>query len=129
MSDSLGISLSGLQLNATRAGVAANNIANSQSTGPASDPSRAYQPQQVRAVSAGEGGGVRAVVEGTQPATTPAYAPTDANADEQGMVAMPNVNLEQQVIEQMTAVTGYRANAAAIKTLAAMDKALLDIKV
>lgn len=129
MSDAMNIALSGLNLNAKRVGVSANNVANMTTSGPADNPGAAYQPQRVQAVSAGEGGGVNAVVQNTDPATFPAYSPNDANANAEGMVAMPNVNLEAEMVEQMMAVTGYKANAAAIKTLAAMDKALLDIKV
>ncbi len=128
MSDALNIALSGMNLNAKRLGVSANNVANMQSTGPADNPGAAYQPQRVQSVSAGEGGGVQAVVQNVQPATSTAYSPNDANANAEGLVAMPNVSLEAEVIEQMMAVTGYKANAAAIKTLAAMEKALLDIK-
>jgi flagellar basal-body rod protein FlgC len=129
MSDAMNIALSGLNLNSKRVGVSANNVANMLTSGPADNPGAAYQPQRVQAVSAGEGGGVSAVIQNVAPATTPAYAPNDANANAEGLVAMPNVNLEAEMVEQMMAVTGYKANAAAIKTLAAMDKALLDIKV
>jgi flagellar basal-body rod protein FlgC len=129
MRDILGIALSGLSANATRLGVSANNVANIATTGSADDPASAYQPQRAVPVSAGEGGGVRVTIQNTDPATVPAFSPGDPNANAEGMVALPNISLEQEVVEQMMAVTGYKANASVIKTLAAMDKALLDIKV
>jgi flagellar basal-body rod protein FlgC len=126
MNSALNIALSGLQANATRVAVSANNIANMRTTGRADAPETAYQPQEVSAV-AQEGGGVEVNVRGTDPATTTAYAPTDANADAEGQVAMPNVSLEKEMVDNMMAVTGYKANATVIRSLAAMDKSLLDI--
>lgn len=129
MTSAMNIALSGLLANATRVGVSANNVANMASTGSADDPSTAYQPQRAVLTSAGEQGGVRVTIQDTEPATVPAFSPSDPNANAEGLVALPNVSLEQEMVEQMMAVTGYKANASVIKTLAAMDKALLDIKV
>lgn len=127
MSDSMNIALSGLQANATRFATAANNIANVRSTSSADTPEEAYQPQQTSTLSV-ETGGVTTITETQNPSTYTAYSPTDPNANADGMVAMPNVNIDAEMVESMMAVTGYKANASAIRTLQAMDRSLLDIK-
>lgn len=121
------IALSGLQANATRFATAANNIANARTTSSADTPEKAYQAQETSTIDVGAGG-TRAVTDSANPATYAAYSPTDPNANAEGLVAMPNVNLDQEMVNSMMAVTGYKANAAAIRTLQAMDRSLLDIK-
>lgn len=128
MISSLSASLSGLQANAARVATAANNIANVRSTGPADQPQRAYQPQ-VTTTEALAGGGVTTKTQTVTPPTTTAYAPEDPNANAEGLVAMPNVSLENEMIEQQTAVIGYKANASAVRVASEMDKSLLDLMV
>ncbi len=127
MGDSLSIALSGLQANAARVGVAASNLANLRTSGKVDAPETAYQPQQT-VLTAQADGGVTAAIKPVEPATETVYAPTDANADADGLVAMPNVSVEQNLVDSLMATTGYTANASVIKTLAAMDRSLLDIK-
>lgn len=127
MGDSLSIALSGLQANAVRVGVAASNLTNLRTSGKVDAPETAYQPQQTL-LTAQATGGVTAEVVPVEPATNTVYAPSDANADADGLVAMPNVSMEQNLVDSLMATTGYTANAGVIKTLAAMDRALLDIR-
>jgi len=128
MISSYSIALSGLNASSTRLGVAANNIANAQTTGAADNPSSAYQPQEVVQQSAGESGGVTVSIRNTDPATIPAYVPTDANANADRLVALPNVSLENEMVTMITAKASYKANLSVIQTQSDMDKALLDIK-
>ena len=79
MVDAVHNALSGLMASAKRAGVAANNIANAQTTGPvqpARGESSPYTPQDVVAVS-DLNGGVRADVVNRNPGTEVIYNPND----------------------------------------------------
>ncbi len=123
----MNISLSGLRANETRLAVSADNVANMATTGKVGDASSGYKAKEVQQSSQAGGGVSTKVVETAVPQVA-AFSPNDPNADEQGLVSMPNVDLSQETINQMMAVTGYKANAAAIRTLSGMEQALLDIK-
>lgn len=127
MVDALGSALSGLMLNSRKLDAAASNIANAQSNASLGKPEAAYQPVDVEGATNADGT-VRVVESTRDPATVAAYDPSSANANSEGMVAMPNVSLEEELINQKMATIGYKANANAIHALAAMDKSLLDIK-
>lgn len=120
MSSSYSIALSGMNAYATRIGVSANNVANAQTPN--------YQPQAVEQTAQAEGG-VSVRVGNSAAGTSQAYQPNSEGADEQGMVNVPNVDFAQEAIEQRMDVAGYKANAAVIRTLSAMDKDLLNLKV
>lgn len=119
MTSTYDIALSGLNAYATRLSVSANNVAN------AATPN--YQKQEV-VQSAEAGGGVAVAVQNSADGSQPVYSPDSADANSQGLVNLPNVDFAQEAVEQRMAVAGYAANAAVIKTLAAMDKDLLDIR-
>lgn len=118
MNAAYGIALSGLNAYATRMGVSANNVANAVTPD--------YQPQEV-AQTAQANGGVSVEVQNSDSGTVPVYSPDSGLADSQGYVNLPNVDYAQEAVEQRMDVAGYKANAAVIKTLAAMDKDLLNI--
>lgn len=128
MASSYDIALSGMRYNETRLAVSANNVANMATTGKVDDPTSGYKAQQVSGVAQADGG-VVADVQDSSPAQVQAYSPNDPNANAEGLVNLPNVDLTQETVNQMMAVTGYKANASVVRTLAAMDKSLLDIKV
>ena len=99
MSSILSIAVSGITAASERLQVSANNVANANSDGPlpSADPAtaaqypQAYTPQTVNQVETA-GGGTKAVVANVQPGTIAAYDPTAPYADQNGMVAEPNVN-------------------------------------
>lgn len=124
-------SLSGLMAQSKRLAVSAENIANMRSRGlredgPAEQPG-AYVPRQVEEVTT-EGGGVRAVERPVDPASVKIYAPSRPDADAEGVAAVPNVNLAEELVNQILAQRAYEANAAAIRTQDEMTDRLLDIK-
>ena len=114
------IALSGLNANATRVAVSANNVANAQTPD--------YQPEEV-AQSSVAGGGVSVEVQESDAGTYQSYQPDSAGANDEGFVSMPNVDYAAEAVDQRMAVAGYKANAAVIRTLSAMDRDLLDISV
>lgn len=111
--------LSGMNANATRVAVSANNVANARTPD--------YQPQEVVQTSQA-GGGVDVSVTESSAGASSYYQPDTPGANAEGYVSMPNVDYGAEAVEQRMAVAGYKANAAVIKTLAAMDKDLLDIQ-
>jgi flagellar basal-body rod protein FlgC len=124
-------SLSGLMANSKRVAVSADNIANMRSRGvrpegPAQQPG-AYVPKQVQDVTAA-GGGVRAEVRPVTPPSVEVYAPGSPDADANGIAAIPNVNLAEELVTQIQAQRAYEANAKALKTQDELTDSLLDIK-
>ena len=114
-----------------RLAVSADNVANMRSRGvdpdgPAAQPG-AFQPKQVKEVSTG-GGGVRGELRPVTPASIQTYEPGSPDADAEGLVNRPNVNLAEELVTQIQAQRAYEANAAAIRTQDEVTDTLLDIK-
>jgi flagellar basal-body rod protein FlgC len=114
--------------------VSASNIANLESNGPlpgapnAGGYPAAYAAQRVDQVDVA-GGGTLATVTTASPGTVAGYDPTAPYADKNGMVAVPNVDLVNETLQQITAREDFQLNAKVIRVETEMMKALLDIKV
>lgn len=129
----LDISASGLYAERTRMNVIANNLANANSTRtPEGGPFRrqlvvlqgteATEPNQMKNL----GVTVTGVVD--DPSVFPlVYNPghPDANAD--GYVAMPNVNIVEEMVDMITALRAYEANITAIDANKTIVRRSLDI--
>jgi len=125
--------------------VAASNIANVRTTGPlpASDGSTsagaasssasfpaAYVPLQVNQVDQSSGstpGGTSANVSTVSPSYTAQSDPTAPFANQEGLVAAPNVDLANEFVQLATAKYSYIANAKVIRAYSETEKTLLDI--
>ena len=109
---------SALDAEHTRLDVIAQNIANSQTTHDVDG--KPYQRRVVifenalnSAMNAGDSGlpTVRvARVERDQAPSTKLYLPENPDADEHGMVAMPNVNIQQEMADMISASRAFEAN-------------------
>jgi len=55
------------------------------------------------------------------------YDPNHPDADEKGYVAMPNINLMEEMVNMITAARSYEANVAAVKASKSMALKALDI--
>ena len=135
-----GISSTSSALNAqrTRLDFIAQNIANAQTTrGPDGRP---FQRQIVSFESellrAGEGGGFGGAglstvrVADVRPDPTPGqriHDPGHPDADAQGMVTLPNVNLAYEMVDLITASRAYEANLAVAKNSRQMALKTLEI--
>jgi flagellar basal-body rod protein FlgC len=129
------IALSGMNAAARRLEVSASNVANVRSTGalpnadgtvPAGAPT-AYAPLElVQTESAG--GGTQTTVTTAKPATTAVSDPQAPFANESGLVASPNVDLAQEMINQLVAKYSFAANARVMKADDDMSKSLLDVR-
>jgi flagellar basal-body rod protein FlgC len=128
------IATSGMAAATRRLEVSARNVANVLSAGPlpSADASvtasfSAYVPLRVDQVETA-GGGTAANVSPVSPSHVPAYDPNAPYADANGMVATPNVDLADEIVQQMVARYTFAANAGVMRTNADMMKSLLDIK-
>jgi flagellar basal-body rod protein FlgC len=128
------IALSGMNAAARRLEVSASNVANVMSTGalpnadgtvPAGAP-RAYAPLEL-VQTASAGGGTQTAVTTATPSTIAVSDPQAPFANENGLVAAPNIDLAQELIGQLIASYSFAANARVMKADDRMTGALLNI--
>jgi flagellar basal-body rod protein FlgC len=128
------IALSGMSAATRRLDVSASNVANAMSTGalpnadgtlPAGAPP-AYAPLAL-IQTASAGGGTQTTVTTVTPSTTAVSNPQAPFANQDGLVAAPNVDLSQEMVGQMLASYSFAANATVMKAYDSMTKALLNI--
>lgn len=140
------IATSGLSAASWRVSVAASNIANVRTTGPlpASGASAgaassstssaypaAYVPLRVDQVDQSSGstpGGTAATVSTVSPSYTAQSDPSAPYANQDGLVAAPNVDLASEFVQLATAKYSFIANAKVIQAYSETTESLLDIK-
>lgn len=123
------VAVSGLLAQSSVAAAHAQNIANAGVTGkPSPRPGErvAYQPIDPVTIST-EGGNIAAQFVPVQPGSVTYYDPSSADSNEEGLVAVPNVNLEEEIVGLLTAKTAYAADAKIISVQREMDRDLLNI--
>lgn len=145
ISDSLAVSVSGLDAQRRRLNVIASNLANAQSTktpngGPykrrdvvfrSTPVPNAFQ-RTLRQVSTGpaaralEGVTVSKIVEDHKPGQL-IYDPHHPDADRKGFVRLPNVNVMEEMVNMIGASRAYEANVQAINATRAMWNKALEI--
>jgi flagellar basal-body rod protein FlgC len=134
MSSTSTIALSGMTAAKRRLEVSASNAANVSSTGALPDASgtlpagapRAYAPL-VLTQTASAGGGAATAVTTATPSTIAVSDPQSSFANQNGLVAAPNVDFSQELVGQLIASYSFVANATTAKTDDRMQKTLLDI--
>ena len=128
--------VSGMNAAVRRLEVSASNVANARSTGalpdangtvPAGAP-RAYVPLDLVQTDVA-GGGTQATITRASAGTSASYDPTAPFANQDGLVASPNVDLAQEMISQLVAKYSFEANARVLKASDEMSKTVLDMKV
>lgn len=128
--DAINTALSGLLASSRSLAVSANNVANAQTTqttdGKGNSVNTPYTPQQVNKTTV-PSGGVAISLSDISPASVSFFSPDNIAADENGMTAFPNVNLEQETANQLLAANTYKTNASVIKRENEMFQSLLDI--
>ena len=106
-----------------RLNVVASNIANAESTsGPDGQPYRAKQVQFMAVPMSGTvatGVKVEKVVEDQTPPKL-VYNPAHPQANEQGYVAMPNVNVVDEMVNMLSASRSYQTNVETMNTAKSM---------
>jgi flagellar basal-body rod protein FlgC len=135
MTGAINNALSGAIAAARREEVVASNVANLRSRGAprdseattAPDGTPLFRPGQVVEAS-NAGGGVRATVRAVDPTSIQQFEPDAPDANAEGVVDRPNVDLGQQQANQIIAQRSFEANLRVIQTADELEKALLDIK-
>ncbi|ODN29857.1 flagellar basal body rod protein FlgC [Fervidobacterium thailandense] len=129
----LGISATGLSAQRLRIEIISTNIANSETTRTErGEPYRRKVPvfqELVRNIGGRpENGGVivKRIYEDPSEFRI-VYDPTHPDADENGYVRLPNVNIVREMVDMINAQRAYEANAMAINTTKAMITAALQI--
>lgn len=140
---SLNISASGMTAQRLRLDVAAENIANVESTrtengGPyrrkmivlesKNDSFRQVLNQTMAKNTVGTTAGVRAsVIAEDQTELKAVYNPEHPDADDNGYVRMPNVDMVKEVSDSMAATRAYEANMTAFNAVKLMAQKALEI--
>ncbi len=133
MDSALAIAASGMTAASLRLDVSASNVANMFTTGPLPDANvsnttefaAAYTPLRVDQIDVA--GGTAATVTTVSPSYVPMYDPTAPYADKSGMVAAPNVDIANEVMQQIIASYMFAANAMVMQVGSQMTGALLNI--
>lgn len=120
------ISASALTAERLRMDVVSNNIANANST--STPAGGAYQRQRVlfSAMAAGGGVAVQAVVGDDRPGKV-AFEPGHPDANEDGYVTYPNVDIATEMVDLISAARAYQANIAALQAAKSVAAHALDI--
>ncbi len=122
--------LSSLTAQSHSLAVSAANVANIRSLGVRPDGAPqdppGYQPQRVVQIS-GPAGTVISKAQAISPPSILVFDPNNPAADSEGLVALPNVSLEEEFVVQLQAKTAYKANLAVLKTQEEVLGSLLDV--
>ncbi len=130
---SFDISASGVFAQRTRMDAIANNIANAESTRTSEGGPYRRQTVTFRAVyenSLGNPapGGVRVESVTTDPSDFRlVHDPSHPDADANGYVKMPNVNIVEEMVDMISATRAYEANITAMNATKSMINAALDM--
>lgn len=131
MNASLQASLSGMNAAATKLNVSANNIANADSTKKLENgvlKNEVFVPSQVTDVSLGGNGGVKSFVNPVEPASfLKTNAPNDPNADAEGFITKPDVDLGTETVNQLMAKNAYKATLVTLQAQNETMQQALDI--
>jgi flagellar basal-body rod protein FlgC len=126
------ISGTGLSAERYRMEVIANNIANANSTKSANGGPFRRQEVVFAEVLGGAGGGPSfggvEVVDTVEDSDTPfnrVFMPGHPEADAEGMVTLPNVNLPMEMVNLLTASRAYEANLRASQTFRTLNEQAL----
>lgn len=142
--NSFAISASGLTAERLRMDVIANNIANANTTktaegGPYIRQRVIFEPrgeklgflvpfmfEKNKRISQFQGVKVTGIVRDPEPPRL-VYDPGHPDADKDGYVAMPNVNIVKEMVDMISATRAYEANVTAINSAKTMAAKALDI--
>ena len=131
MLQALHIGLSGLVASSSRLQISANNIVNVTTTSRVPEATQklagqqAYQPQRARNTPL-KTGGVRTTPVPVTPSQLTIFSPSDANANGDGLVNIPNISLAEEIVQLKIAAQTYKANAAVVRVAAEIEDSLLD---
>ena len=114
--DSLSVSVSGMTAQRQRVNTISENLANANTT----------RTPQERSLDTATQVKVVGIVQDTKPPIL-RYEPGHPDANEEGYVAMPNINTMQEMVNLMEASRSYEANVAAFNASKSMWQSALDL--
>ena len=121
------IAISGLRAQSKQMEVISSNVANVRTT----DAGRGEPYRRLEAIFKSDDDGISGVsLDGIATDMSDFYRifdPGNPNADEQGYVAMPNVNLPTEMMNLTIATRAYQANAAILKRYQQMVETTLEL--
>jgi flagellar basal-body rod protein FlgC len=128
---SLRISTSALTAERLRMDVIASNIANAQTTrtangGPYERQRVVFRPVSGDVREPGQGVAVTAIVSDLRPGNT-VHDPSHPDADAQGYVTYPNVDIATEMVDMISATRAYEANVVALQAAKTMATKALEI--
>ncbi len=128
---SIDISASGLIAQRIRLDAIANNIANANTTrtvegGPYRRQEVVFRVHREEDAPASRGVEVESVVESEEPPKM-VYDPSHPDAGPDGRVALPNVNIVEEMTDMISATRAYEANVTAINAARSMAAKALEI--
>ncbi len=122
------IAVSGLQAQSRRLDVISNNIANAHtSRGDRGEPYRRQHVVLGAADRALEGVNIRGVFEDMVSDFQRIHQPGHPDADDEGFVLLPNVDLPMEMVNMVSAGRAYEANAAVLKRYQELIDATLEL--
>jgi len=131
--DVFNVSASALDAQRVRMNTIASNMANAQTTrteagGPYVKKNVVFQTEAVNPDAGGtmEGVSVSGIVEDSTPPNM-VYDPGHPDADEKGYVAMPNINVVEEMVNMMMALRAYEANVKAFNMSRGMYQKALEL--
>jgi len=134
LSNAISAASSALDVQRARLEVAVSNLANAEST--RTENGGPYRRREVVIEAIGQNGpgsangasGVRVagIVEDQSPFQT-RFEPSHHDADQDGFVSMPNVDVPQEMVDMLSAARAYQANLAAITLIRETVQRALEI--
>jgi len=132
---SMSVAVSGMTAATRRVDASASNVANVRTLGavPGSSAAASTSAPKVHdalavSQSAVSGGGVVSSIGTAVPSWIQEYAPGESFADENGVVAAPNVDLATETVNQITASRAYQAGVRTIETADDMTREAINMK-
>ena len=135
MLDGISNALSGVVAASSRLTASANNIANSDFRGSipsggligsAAEGRQAYEPIRVEQSSKAEGGTTASERYVSTP-YVPVFDTTSSLANDQGLVAAPNVDLAAELTEQKSASAAFEAGVRTVQSMSDLVRKLYDL--
>lgn len=134
ISDGIYSALSGATAATRRFDTSASNVANLESVAAPRGTTETtdaagnslFRPQRT-VDSTTATGGVRSTQQLVDPVSVQRYDPDAPDADGEGLVNRPNVSLEREAVDQITAQRQFEANLATIRTADELFESTLDI--
>lgn len=139
MSDLFSVSASGMEAQRFRMNIIASNLANVETT--RTESGGAYRRKDIVFAAQGEGfdGFLKQAMDGAAPGVKIAgviedarplknvYEPAHPDANAEGYVAFPNINVAEEMVNMIAASRSYEANVTAFKATREMALQALDL--